>query len=86
MAVPSCERQLQNLLLGILCRLRDDDRKAPDVITYLNAENDYTAAVMADTEGLQEELYKEMRGRIQEADQSVPTRCGAGACHICMAA
>lgn len=36
-------------------------------------------AVLADTEVLQEGLYQEMRGRIQEADQSAPIRCPAGA-------
>lgn len=34
-------------------RLRDDERKAPAVVQYLNAENDHTRAVMADTEKLQ---------------------------------
>jgi len=34
-------------------RLRDDARKAPDVISYLKAENDYTEAVLADTKELQ---------------------------------
>ena len=54
--------------------LRDDDRKDPDVIAHLNAENAYTKSVLADTEALQESLYKEMRGRIQEADSSPPQR------------
>lgn len=54
--------------------LRDDERKHKDVIAHLNAENAYTKNVMADTEILQETLYKEMRGRIQEADQSAPQR------------
>ncbi len=34
-------------------RLRDDERKSPAVVQYLNAENDHTRAVMADTEKLQ---------------------------------
>ncbi len=54
--------------------LRDDDRKNKEVIAHLNAENNYTKHVLADTEPLQEALYKEMRGRIQEADQSAPQR------------
>ncbi|KAI8471644.1 MAG: prolyl oligopeptidase [Monoraphidium minutum] len=54
--------------------LRDDARKSPDVLSYLKAENEYTEAVLADTKGLQEVLYKEMRGRIKEEDSSVPTR------------
>ena len=57
-----------------LIRLRDDDRKAKPVLTYLADENAYTRAVLADTEALQDTLYTEMRGRIQEADQSVPVR------------
>ena len=54
--------------------LRDDERTNKEVIAYLNEENKYTKAVLADTEALQEELYREMRGRIQEADQSTPQR------------
>ena len=40
----------------------------------LQAETAYTKSVLRDTEDLQEQLYKEMRGRIQEADQGVPQR------------
>ncbi|KAG2483154.1 hypothetical protein HYH03_017946 [Edaphochlamys debaryana] len=54
--------------------LRDDDRKAPEVVRHLEAENAYTKAVMADTEALQEALYAEMRARIKEDDQQVPAR------------
>ncbi|KAI3426332.1 hypothetical protein D9Q98_008705 [Chlorella vulgaris] len=54
--------------------LRDDDRADPDVLAHLEAEAAYAKAVLADTEGLQEQLYREMRGRIQEADQSAPLR------------
>jgi oligopeptidase B len=48
------------------------DRSDPDVITYLEAENSYTRSIMRHTEGLQELLYQEMRGRIKETDLSVP--------------
>ncbi|KAF8063007.1 dapb1 [Scenedesmus sp. PABB004] len=54
--------------------LRDDARSDPAVLAYLKAENDYTSAALADTAGLQDELYREMRGRIQEADVGVATR------------
>lgn len=56
--------------------LRDDNRKDPEVLAYLNEENAYTESVMADTKKLQEELYKEIRGRIQEDDMTVPLRKG----------
>lgn len=49
-----------------------NDRENPEVIEYLNAENAYTKAMMADTDTLQDKLYKEMRGRIKEDDSSVP--------------
>ena len=52
------------------------DRDDPKVIDYLKAENTYTEAVMAHTEALQQQLYDEMLGRIQETDLSVPYRYG----------
>ncbi|GFR48589.1 hypothetical protein Agub_g10492, partial [Astrephomene gubernaculifera] len=54
--------------------LRDDSRSAPAVLSHLAAENEYTRAVLADTEALQGALYEEMRGRIQEDDTQVPAR------------
>ncbi len=50
------------------------DKKNPEVIKYLEAENAYTATVMKPTTALQEKLYKEMVGRIKQTDLSVPTR------------
>ncbi len=47
-----------------------------DIRAYLEAENAYFYASMADTEALQEHLFKEMRGRIKEDDSSVPARDG----------
>ena len=52
------------------------DRKNPEVIRYLEDENAYTKAVMAHTEPLQERLYEELKGRVQQNDQSVPFREG----------
>jgi oligopeptidase B len=49
-------------------------REDPEVIAYLNAENDYLKKKMAHTEPLQEKLYQEMRGRVKEDDSSVPFR------------
>ena len=50
------------------------DRDDPAVLRHLEAENAYTAAMMRHTEGLQERLYRELVGRIQETDLSVPER------------
>jgi len=54
--------------------LRDDDRKDPEVVAHLKAETAHAKAALADTEQLQEELCKELRARIQEADESAPQR------------
>jgi oligopeptidase B len=50
------------------------EKSNPEVIAYLNAENDYTAAKMKHTEALQQKLYDEMLSRIKENDVSVPYR------------
>ncbi len=52
------------------------DKPNPAVAEYLNLENSYTDAVMADTTDLQEKLYKEILGRINETDQEPPYRIG----------
>ncbi|NIR94833.1 MAG: oligopeptidase B, partial [Gammaproteobacteria bacterium] len=52
------------------------EKTNPEVIAYLEAENQYTEAMMKHTEGLQERLYNEMVGRIQESDRSAPVRDG----------
>ena len=52
------------------------DREDPAVIAYLEAENEYTQAAMAHTEGLQESLYREIVGRIKQDDDSVPYKKG----------
>ena len=52
--------------------LREEDD--PAVLKYLDAENAYTDRVMRPTARLQEALYNEIRGRIKEADMSVPVK------------
>src|SRR5436305_12183872 len=52
------------------------DKKNPEVISYLQAENAYTAAFMKPTEALQERLYKEMLSRIKETDTNAPYALG----------
>jgi oligopeptidase B len=48
----------------------------PEVIAYLESENEYANTVLAHTKDLQEALYQEMFGRIAEDDQSAPERRG----------
>ncbi len=50
------------------------DRSNPEVLAYLEAENAYTAAVMAPTEELQAQLFEELKNRIQPDDSTVPAR------------
>ena len=50
------------------------DRNRPDVIAYLEAENDYVEAMMDHTRELQQKLYEELVGRIKETDISVPEK------------
>lgn len=47
-----------------------------DIRNYLEAENEYQQALMADTSNLQETMVGEMRGRIKEDDSSVPMKDG----------
>lgn len=42
------------------------------VVNYLTAENAYLETMMADTKQLREKLFKEMKARIKEKDESVP--------------
>ncbi len=48
------------------------DREDPQVLRYLEAENEYAERIMAGTEALQETLNREMLARIQQSDLSVP--------------
>jgi len=49
-----------------------NDRENPEVIDYLNKENDYYEKSTAHTKAFQKELFEEMKARIKEDDQSVP--------------
>ena len=53
-----------------------NERDNPEVIDYLQAENAYTEAVMAHTEGLQETLLEEIKGRIKQTDSTAPYKRG----------
>lgn len=52
--------------------LRDDSRKDPQMLAYLEAENEYFDAMMERNAGLQDVLYGEMTGRLDPDDSSVP--------------
>ncbi|HEY5612507.1 MAG TPA: S9 family peptidase [Lysobacter sp.] len=54
--------------------LRDDKRKNPEVLAYLNAENAHVDQVMAPLKPLENTLYDEIVGRIKQDDSSVPYR------------
>ena len=53
------------------------DKKNPEVIKYLEAENAYTAALTKDVQPFAGALYKEILSHIKETDLSVPVRKGA---------
>lgn len=53
-----------------------NDPENPDVIAYLNAENEYLDKIMLPVKPLQEKLFEEMKGRIKEQDESVPVKDG----------
>ncbi len=48
------------------------ERGNPEVIAYLESENAYTDTIMRHTEGFQEDLFEEIKGRIKQTDLSVP--------------
>src|SRR5687767_5193399 len=48
----------------------------PEVLKYLQAENEYLEEVMQHTKPLQETLFQEMKARIKEEDSTEPERNG----------
>ena len=56
--------------------MRDPAVLDPEIRAYLDAENAYCEAQLAETKPLQDELFAEMRGRLKEDDSSVPTTDG----------
>lgn len=49
-----------------------NNRDNPEVIEYLNKENEYNQKMTAHTGDFQKRLFEEMKGRIKEDDESVP--------------
>ena len=56
--------------------MRDPAALDPDIRAYLDAENAYTTASLADIDPLQDAMLAEMKGRIKEDDASVPAPDG----------
>ncbi len=52
--------------------LRDDTRQSPEVLAYLKAENAWRDAAMAHTGALQEQLFRELTGRLDPDESTVP--------------
>ena len=51
-------------------------REDPEVLKHLHVEMDYLEEVMGHTQPLQQTLFSEMKGRIQETDSTVPEERG----------
>jgi oligopeptidase B len=75
---PAAAKKPEKLTLHGETRVDDffwlKDKKNPEVIKYLEAENTYFAAVMKPTEAFQATLYKEFLSRIKQTDQDVPVK------------
>jgi len=56
--------------------MRDDERKDPEILAHLEKENAYTEAMLSHTKTMQELLFKEITGRIEKNDDSVPYQKG----------
>jgi len=52
--------------------LRDDTRKNPEMLAYLNAENAYADGLMAPLKATQEKIYQEIIARVKQDDSTVP--------------
>ena len=51
-----------------------NERENPEVLAYLEAENQYADTCLKHTETLQDQLFKEITGRIKQDDNSVPIK------------
>jgi oligopeptidase B len=77
-APPVAKREPKEEMLHGFRRVDDyhwlRQKDAPEVLSYLRAENQYTDAIMRPTVPLQNALYAEMLARIKQTDLSVPVR------------
>ncbi|MEO5906293.1 MAG: S9 family peptidase [Saprospiraceae bacterium] len=76
LATPVAAKQVKELTIHGDTRLDPyywlNDRNNPEVIAYLNAENQYLDTMLSHTKAFQEKLYNEIVGRIKQTDMSVP--------------
>jgi oligopeptidase B len=56
--------------------MRNPQALDPEIRAYLDAENSFCEAQLADTGALQEALFVEMKGRLKEDDSTVPSPDG----------
>ena len=54
--------------------LKDKTRTDPEVIEYINKENEYSEKMLKHTEKLQKKIFNEIVNRIKETDLSVPRK------------
>lgn len=52
------------------------DKKNPAVIKHLENENKYAEKILAPTKKLSAKIFKEMKGRIKESDETIPVNLG----------
>lgn len=77
--IPKAAKKPHTLVAHAHTRIDDyywlNERENPEVIAYLEAENEYTKHVFGTkTQALQDTIFAEMRSRIKEDDNSVPYR------------
>ncbi|MDF4204058.1 S9 family peptidase [Maribacter sp. SA7] len=73
---PKAQKVPKELIIHDDVRVDDyywlNDKENKDVISYLEAENEYYQTITDHTKDFQEDLFQEMKGRIKEDDSSVP--------------
>jgi len=73
---PKAKKIAKELLVHGETRIDDyywmNDREHPDVIKFLEDENEYNEKMTAHTQEFQKDLFEEMKSRIKEDDASVP--------------
>src|SRR5680860_494549 len=80
-APPEAERRSHTLTRADGTTVEDPwywlrERDDPAVHAHLEAENDHTAVHLAPLERLQERLFAEIKGRVEETDSSAPVLDG----------